>query len=218
MPLLQPRGIFFFWGGDTAAYGSSQARGQIGAELQLLSCATAIATQDPSCVCDINHCSWQHRILNLLSKAKDWTCILMDTIRVHYHWATIGPPKQNLYILNKVTSIKNTIHVKSIFSSALRGYLNFRCKMFSFYLPYSWSITEVFLKLSLFFFFFRPAPEAYGSSQAKGWIRATAVHLHHSHSNARSKPGLWPTPQVMAMLDPWPTEWGQELNLHPHGY
>ena len=28
---------------------------------------------------------------------------------------------------------------------------------------------------------------AYGSSQARGLIRATAASLHHSHSNARSK-------------------------------
>ena len=26
--------------------------------------------------------------------------------------------------------------------------------------------------------------------------------LHHSHSNARSKPSLQPTPQLMATLDP----------------
>ena len=33
------------------------------------------------------------------------------------------------------------------------------------------------------------APEvAYGSSQPRGWIEAVAAGLHHSHSNARSKP------------------------------
>ena len=31
---------------------------------------------------------------------------------------------------------------------------------------------------------------AYGSSQAKGQIGATAAGLHHSHSNLRSKPSL----------------------------
>lgn len=34
---------------------------------------------------------------------------------------------------------------------------------------------------------FRAAPMAYGTSQARGQIRATAAGLHHSHSNARSK-------------------------------
>ena len=27
------------------------------------------------------------------SEARDWTCILMDIIQVHYHWATMGTPK-----------------------------------------------------------------------------------------------------------------------------
>ena len=41
-------------------------------------------------------------------------------------------------------------------------------------------------------------PTAYGSSQAKGQIRATAASLHHSHSNTESKPCLWPMPQLRA--------------------
>ena len=39
---------------------------------------------------------------------------------------------------------------------------------------------------------------AYGSFQAKGRIGAVAASLHHSHSNARSKLHLRPTPQLMA--------------------
>ena len=45
-----------------------------------------------------------------------------------------------------------------------------------------------------------------------------AASLHHRHSNAGSKPHLPPTPQLMAMLDPQPTEWGQGLNPNPQGY
>ena len=52
------------------------------------------------------------------------------------------------------------------------------------------------------FVIFRAAPMAYGSSQARGLIRATAAGLHHSHSNAISEPCLWPTPQLMARPDP----------------
>ena len=44
---------------------------------------------------------------------------------------------------------------------------------------------------------------AYGSSQARGLIGATAAGPRHSHSNARSKPCLRPTPQLAAMPDPW---------------
>ena len=65
---------------------------------------------------------------------------------------------------------------------------------------------------------FRATPAAHGGSQARGLIRAIAAGLHHSHSNARSKPRLQPTPQLMATPDPQPTERGQGLNSHPHGY
>jgi len=47
-----------------------------------------------------------------------------------------------------------------------------------------------------------PPPAAYGSSQARGQIRATAAGLRHSHSHARSGPSLRPPPQLTAMLDP----------------
>ena len=63
----------------------------------------------------------------------------------------------------------------------------------------------LFFSFFCFFFpLFRAAPEAYGSSQAKGWIGGTAVSPSHSHSNTVSKPHLWPTPQLMATLDPNP--------------
>ena len=53
-----------------------------------------------------------------------------------------------------------------------------------------------------FFFFLRAALAAYGGSQAGGPIGAVAAGLHHSHSDARSKPRLQPTPQLTAMPDP----------------
>ena len=40
------------------------------------------------------------------------------------------------------------------------------------------------------FLFFRAAPAAYGSFQARSQIEAAAAGLHHSHSNARSEPCL----------------------------
>ena len=52
-------------------------------DLQLLAYATATAIQDPSLVFHLHHSSRQHRILNPLIGARDWTHILMDTIRVH---------------------------------------------------------------------------------------------------------------------------------------
>ena len=51
-------------------------------ELQLLSYATAIAKQDPSCVCDLLHSSQRCWILNPLSEATDQTCNLMVTSQI----------------------------------------------------------------------------------------------------------------------------------------
>ena len=48
------------------------------------------------------------------------------------------------------------------------------------------------------FLFLRAALEAYGRTQARGCIRATAAGLYFSHSNAGSEPHLQPTPQLTA--------------------
>ena len=53
-------------------------------ELQLLAHTTARAMRDLSRVCDLHHSSWQHWILNPLSKARDQTRTLMGTSLVHY--------------------------------------------------------------------------------------------------------------------------------------
>ena len=49
------------------------------------------------------------------------------------------------------------------------------------------------------FCLFRATPSTYGGSQARGWIRAIATGLCHSHSNTGSKLSLQPTPQLSAM-------------------
>ena len=79
---------------------------------------------------------------------------------------------------------------------------------------------KIWKRILFYFIFllFRATPMAYVSSQARGRIRATAAGLHHSHRKARSEPRLQPTPQLTAMLDPHPTERGQGLKPHPHGY
>ena len=82
----------------------------------------------------------------------------------------------------------------------------------SHYLPFHQG-----LHLSSFFFFsLRATPVAYGGPRLGVKFRAAAAGLHHSYSNARSKPHLWPTAQLMASPDPQPTEQGQGWNPHPH--
>ena len=78
-----------------------------------------------------------------------------------------------------------------------------------------WTNPSLLAKSSLFInvcFFFRAAPAAQGSSQARGQIRATAARLHHGHSITGSQPHLQPMPQLLA------TERGQGSNPHPPGY
>ena len=60
----------------------------------------------------------------------------------------------------------------------------------------------VFLLLFWSFCLFKAAPVAYGGSQARGVIRATAVSLRQSQSNARFEQHLRPTPQLTATPDP----------------
>ena len=69
-------------------------------ELQLPAYTTATATQDPTHVFDLHQSSGQRQILNPLSKARDWTHILMDTSGVHYHWSPMGTLNLFLRILS----------------------------------------------------------------------------------------------------------------------
>ena len=64
-----------------------------------------------------------------------------------------------------------------------------------------WGVTIISLLVTYSFFsflLFKAKPAAYGSSQARSWIRAAAAGLCHSHSNAGSEPHLWPIQQLMA--------------------
>ena len=55
---------------------------EVKSELHLL--AYTRAAPDPSRICNLHHSSLQYRILNPLSKARDWTYVLMDTSLVCY--------------------------------------------------------------------------------------------------------------------------------------
>ena len=65
-------------------------------ELQLLTYATATATQDQSLICDLRHSSQQCWILDPLSEARDQTHVLMDSSQVHFCCAAVGTPVQSL--------------------------------------------------------------------------------------------------------------------------
>ena len=65
--------------------------------------ATATATWDLSLIWDPYHSSWQHRILNALSKVRDWTYLLMDISWVHFCCATILTPEYYRILMQKST-------------------------------------------------------------------------------------------------------------------
>ena len=69
-----------------------------------------------------------------------------------------------------------------------------------------------------FLFLFRATPAAYGSSQARGQIGASAASLHRRPGNRESKSHLRPTPHLTKTSAPRPSEQGQESNPHLHGY
>ena len=54
------------------------------------------------------------------------------------------------------------------------------------------------------FVFSRAAPTVHRCSRARGLTGAVTASLHHSHSNATSKPCLRPSPQLTATPDPNP--------------
>ena len=54
---------------------------------------------DPSHMCDLHYSSQQHGILNPLSKARDGTCILVDTSQIRFCWATLGTPQGAISII-----------------------------------------------------------------------------------------------------------------------
>ena len=68
-------------------------------ELQMLAYTTAKATLDQSCVCNLHQGSQQHWILNPLGEARDWTCILMDTIQAPNLLSHNGNSKNLFYYL-----------------------------------------------------------------------------------------------------------------------
>ena len=64
-----------------AVYGSSQARGRIGAAAADLH--NSHSNAGSGCVGKLHHISGQHQTLNTLIENRDGTCALTDTSRVH---------------------------------------------------------------------------------------------------------------------------------------
>ena len=90
---------------------------------------------------------------------------------------------------------------------------NKTCSMASSSILYmkSWSNPVIYFYFILFtylviFVFLGPHLWPYGSSQARGQIRAAATGLHHNHSNARTQLHLRPAPQPQQCQNPAASE------------
>ena len=95
---------FCFLQPHPVAYRNSQAR--VESELQLPAYPTATATQDLSCICNLHHSSQQHQILSPLSRGRDRTHILMDTVQVHYCWVTRRTPIHSVFKFNLLPDLE----------------------------------------------------------------------------------------------------------------
>ena len=78
------------------------ARLGVQSELQLPVYTTVIATQDLNCIWDLRHSPQQCWVLNPLSEARYWTCILMVASQIRFHCPMTGTPIRNLYYLSKM--------------------------------------------------------------------------------------------------------------------
>ena len=70
--------FFFLFRAIPVAYGSFW----LGVKWELQFLAYTTVMPDPSHVCDLYYSSWQSRIHNVLSKARDWTQVIRDTSQV----------------------------------------------------------------------------------------------------------------------------------------
>ena len=80
----------------SVAYGSSQARGWIGASA--VSPHYSHSNTSSSHIHDLHHSSWQRWILNPLSEVRNQTLIPTDTSWVHYCWAKRRNPNGAFFI------------------------------------------------------------------------------------------------------------------------
>ena len=81
-------------------------------ELQQPAHTTATAMHDPSLICNLHCSSWQCRILNSLSRAKDQTFVLMDASQVHFRWATTGTHWNKFFLKSIISNLE--VHLLNV--------------------------------------------------------------------------------------------------------
>ena len=145
-------------------------------------------------ICPLNYCKFKHFCLLPLYLSITELCVM-----------SLSHALGNFTLLLSLTIGGSRVISKVIRIMFMTGF----CKPVFFFF--------FFFFFLVFLLFFWTASAAYGGSQARGLIGAVAASLHHSHSNARFKPHLQPTPELVATPDPQTTERSQGSNPKPHG-
>ena len=84
-------------------------------ELQLPAYTTATAMQDPSRICDLHHSSWQCRILNPLSGARDKSSSSWILVGIIKCWAMTGTLQLPFYSLCPLLKVSCEVKTFLIF-------------------------------------------------------------------------------------------------------
>ena len=124
-----------------------------------------------------------------------WSTLILENTGL---WKRILQRRSH-FSFSQLLILKNSLYLVTFFLS-LSPHMHTHTYMFKY---------TGFLEWRKNLFCFRAASMAYGVSQARSLIGAVADGLYHNQSNARAEPGLWPTPHLMAMPDPWSTDQGQ---------
>ena len=112
---------------------------------------------------------------------------LHPEVELLYHVVVLFSMSWGISILFSIMVTSFYISTNSVEVFLFLCFLNFDWQKIPFY---------YFLKFNFFVLCpFRATPTAHRCSQARSLMRAVAIGLCQSHSNAISEPHLWPTPQ-----------------------
>ena len=129
-------------------------------ELQLPAEATATAMQDLNHVYNLHHSSWQRRILNPLSVARNRTHNLMVTSRILFRCTTVGTP--------------------TVSPSYQRVLAPAGPSAWSIHLPFSLSSVDPSLKCHLL---------RESMPDPSDCVKAPTIHAHNVHASPPCSPG-----------------------------
>ena len=110
--------FFFFFSATPTAYGSSQGRGRIGAQLPAYTTATAMS--DRIHICDLCQLLATMPQLGLLREARDWTASSWILVRFLTCWATMRTLVLSVYAVI-FDFHKNLSDMLLLFSWSYRG-------------------------------------------------------------------------------------------------